>query len=274
MALLNENRNRIPLTAGTPGTGAAAGIRGQMRMTETEGDANLYVCTHNGPAYPVASVTIGSVIYSALENSTAGNSITVEYADGGAGTGIVISVTGTDILATVDAAATTDAQIAYAINTDDDAKALVDATDGDATITGVQVPTNLAGGGAAVTAVAADIVIAAATDGITYTAKVVDAAEADGNLISVAHVDPSALNAVLSVVVTGTAIVVNLATDGAGAITTDVDAIEAAILASPAAAALVTAVQIGTGTELAIDVAATFLAGGVTGTAVWTTVAL
>lgn len=65
--------------------------------------------------------------------------------------------------------------------------------------------------------------------------------------ITVAFVDPGANNAALSVVVTDSAIVVNLATGPGGAITSTAAQIAAAILASGAASALVTAVAGGTG---------------------------
>lgn len=71
---------------------------------------------------------------------------------------------------------------------------------------------------------------------LTVTAKTAGAA---GNSISLSFVDPGAPGAVLGVVVTDTVIVVNLATDGASALTADADTVRAAILAEPAAAALI-----------------------------------
>jgi hypothetical protein len=78
---------------------------------------------------------------------------------------------------------------------------------------------------------------------LTFTAVTPGAA---GNNITITYVDPSANDAELSVDVTGTDIVVNLATGGAGAITSTAAQVLAAIEASPAADALV-AVTIHTG---------------------------
>lgn len=61
----------------------------------------------------------------------------------------------------------------------------------------------------------------------------------DGDAISIEYVDPAANDAVLSVDVAGTAITVNLATNGAGAITSTAADILAEIEATPAADALV-----------------------------------
>lgn len=61
-----------------------------------------------------------------------------------------------------------------------------------------------------------------------------------GNNITIEYVDPSANDAVLSVDVTGSAIVVNLATDGAGVITSTAADVLAAIEADAPADALVT----------------------------------
>lgn len=61
-----------------------------------------------------------------------------------------------------------------------------------------------------------------------------------GNAVTVAYIDPSANDAELEIVVDGTDIVVNLATDNAGVITTTGDDIKAAILESEEASALVT----------------------------------
>jgi len=69
---------------------------------------------------------------------------------------------------------------------------------------------------------------------------------AGANDITIEYVDPSANDAVLSVVVTASAIVVNLATGVAGAITSTAAEVLAAIEAEAAAAALVT-VAIDTG---------------------------
>jgi hypothetical protein len=90
----------------------------------------------------------------------------------------------------------------------------------------------------------------------------------DGNSITVAYVDPGTPSAALGVVVTGTAIVVNLATDGSSVITSTAAEVDAAIDGEAAAAALVTpankAANDGTGVVTAM--AATALTGGVSAT--------
>lgn len=85
---------------------------------------------------------------------------------------------------------------------------------------------------------------------------------AEGNDISVAYVDPAGNNQALAVSVTGTDIVVSLATDGAGAITSTKTLIAAAVNAHATASTLVDAVVTGTGADVATAMAATDLAGG------------
>lgn len=86
----------------------------------------------------------------------------------------------------------------------------------------------------------------------------------DGNNISLTVVDPAANNASLGVSVNGTAITVNLATDGGGAITSTAAQIRAALAANAQAAALVSVANTGAsdGSGNAIAVAITPLAGG------------
>jgi hypothetical protein len=87
---------------------------------------------------------------------------------------------------------------------------------------------------------------------------------AEGNEITIALIDPPGNNAVLGVVVTGKAIVVNLATDGSSAITSTAAEVRAAIAANAAAAALVsTANKSGNdGSGVVTALAATALASG------------
>jgi len=98
-----------------------------------------------------------------------------------------------------------------------------------------------------------------ANNTILYTAVTAGVA---GNGITVRYVDPAAISQALSVSVSGRAITVNLATDGAGVITTTATLLIAAIVASGAASALVTASAVGTVTGLVPAVAALSLAGG------------
>jgi hypothetical protein len=80
--------------------------------------------------------------------------------------------------------------------------------------------------------------------------------------VSIALVNPGTNNAVLGVVVTGVNIVVNLATDGAAAITSTAALVKAAIEANADANALVTVTLPGTGASVVSAQAATDLANG------------
>lgn len=91
---------------------------------------------------------------------------------------------------------------------------------------------------------------------LTFTSKLYGAL---GNGISLHLKDPAANSASLSVVVTGKAIVANLATDGTGAITTTAAQLKTAIEANTAAAALVTITNTGASTGAGV-VAASFRA--------------
>ena len=83
-----------------------------------------------------------------------------------------------------------------------------------------------------------------------------------GNAITVALIDPGANSAALSVAVANSAITVNLATDGAGTITSTNTQVAAAIMASAAAKALVMATATGTAGSVMAASAAAVLAGG------------
>lgn len=93
--------------------------------------------------------------------------------------------------------------------------------------------------------------------GVTFTAKTEGVA---GNAIEIEFVDPSGDDASLGVVVVGNKITVNLATDSGGVITSNVDAIVAAINADGDASALVTAS--GSGTDPVAAAALANLTGG------------
>ncbi len=86
MALLNENRNRIPLIAVAPVDGTP-GIRGQMRMIETAGDTTMHVCTVTDEVVvSTGALTIGAgtntdVVYTAVAVGNSGNLITAEHVD-------------------------------------------------------------------------------------------------------------------------------------------------------------------------------------------------
>jgi phage tail sheath protein FI len=104
----------------------------------------------------------------------------------------------------------------------------------------------------------------AANNGITYTSVT---ANAEANNITVQLKDPKANSQSLSVDVSGTAITVNLATSGAGAITSTALLVIAAITASAPAALLVTAANTGASTGASAVLAtikAKNLSGGLT----------
>lgn len=100
-----------------------------------------------------------------------------------------------------------------------------------------------------------------ANNAITYTA--VDGGSA-GNSISIEYVNPNANSSPLDVDVDGKAIIVYLATSGAGAITTIGDDITAAIAAHPVASTLVTAADTAgnDGSGLVTAMARAYLTGG------------
>ncbi len=96
---------------------------------------------------------------------------------------------------------------------------------------------------------------------ITYRAKQYGT---PGNAITIRLLDPATTNAPLSISVVGNAITANLATDGAGAITTTRAQLVAAINLSAPASALITAT--GAGGTVVTALAATPLATGTSGT--------
>ena len=112
-------------------------------------------------------------------------------------------------------------------------------------------------------AVAAEVTI---DPGVANTALDYEAVVAGslGNQITIQYVDPLALSSPLDVDVVGRAIVIYLATDGAGDITTTAGDIITALAAHPVASGMVTAVDSGGSTGLGVVTAwpATHLAGG------------
>jgi hypothetical protein len=102
----------------------------------------------------------------------------------------------------------------------------------------------------------------AANNALTFTAV---SAGAIGNTVSVKMRNPQANSAALSVTVNGSAIVVNLATDAAGVITSTATAVKAAIDVKAEAAALVSVANTGASNGSGIVAASNttlFLAGG------------
>lgn len=107
--------------------------------------------------------------------------------------------------------------------------------------------------------------LAGANNDMVFTAKTKGAT---GDNITIEYVDPAGANKALSVTVTGKAIAVSLATDGANAITSTAAQVKTAIDAKAEAAALVSVANAGadTGAGVVTALAATPLASGVDGT--------
>lgn len=116
----------------------------------------------------------------------------------------------------------------------------------------------------AAAAVAASLSVGAVgtKDALAFTAQ---NAGVVGNVVSVAYVDPQANDAVLSVIVTGNAIVVNLATGAGGEITSTAGEVKTALETKPDSAALIGIAHTGAsdGSGVLAAMSATLLAGGV-----------
>ena len=249
MALLNEKRNRIPLVAVLPLTGADNSIRGQLRMSDVNGETTINVCTTGGGvlASTLSHVfaAADSVTYTSVAVGDAGALVSVEHKIGGTGAAPTVTVVGYAIVVTGDAAATTNNDIVTAIEASAAASALVTVAAvgviGD--FIAVDAATNLTGGErVAATDVTNDITITANEPGLV------------GNDITIAIIDV-ALHVGASVVVTGTDIVVT--TDAGVATNQDVFT---ALDANRASRKLVTAT--GTGGTTVVAQAETALTGG------------
>lgn len=94
---------------------------------------------------------------------------------------------------------------------------------------------------------------------LTYTAT---EAGTDGNSVNVTHVDPGVADAALSVTTFVKSIIVSLATDANGDITSTAAEVKAAVNANADAAALATCDDEGDGSGVVNAVANTFLTGG------------
>lgn len=112
-------------------------------------------------------------------------------------------------------------------------------------------------------AAGADNYVAAALvlQDITYTAQI-SLLGTSGNDIRVRYLNPSVINAALSVSVTSRDITVSLATDGTGAFSSTATQIVAAVNVHPTAGALVFAAVSGSGAAIQTSVAFTSLTGG------------
>ena len=135
MALLNENRNRVPQVATLPVTGDIGGIRGQMRMEEDVAGGVIAVCVVSDDIVSRvnATVTVNTdLTLTAVDAGIAGNAITIAVVDVVSTVGAVVAegATATDIIVTLDAAdaANTNQTIIDAINASEFASKLVVAS--------------------------------------------------------------------------------------------------------------------------------------------------
>ena len=254
MALLNENRVRVPLVDVLPVDSDDGGIRGQMRMSKTEADATIEVCTTSDGGLPSTLTVTGSVgdaVYTSVALGDDSALISVQHAVGGVDVPVV-TVDGYAILVT-GTTSTTNAQIKTAIDGSAAAAALVTVVASAGTLL-AQAAAFLTGGERGI---AFDT-----TNDITLTANEPGQA---GNSITIEIVDENGKLDV-DVVVTGTAIVV---TADAG-VATNQDIFNA-LNSNREAFKLVTVS--GTGATTVVAQGETNLAGGST-TAVWTTMAV
>jgi hypothetical protein len=218
------------------------------------------------------------VLYTANVAGSPGNDLSVQYVDPGAASqALSVSVVDKAIVVRLatnagSAITSTAAEVLAAVNAHWLAGHLVTAVVGDGAGAGVvtaMAHTHLAGGADMdATHAALSTNLAGDNNDVVWTAVVGGAA---GNNTTIAYVDPAGNNQPLGVVVAGTAITVNLATDGAGAITSTADDIKDEVAATPAAAALVTGADkaANDGSGVVIAMAATALSGGANLTALY-----
>ncbi|EOD4150814.1 phage tail sheath C-terminal domain-containing protein [Vibrio cholerae] len=112
---------------------------------------------------------------------------------------------------------------------------------------------------AAATAAALTIGTAILNDGLKLTAVKTGT---EGNAISVEVLTPTAASSELVVTVTNNKISIQLASDESGALTTTATELASALMADPAAKALVTAVALGDGSGDVAPVSRAYLSGG------------
>ncbi|HCZ9557204.1 phage tail sheath subtilisin-like domain-containing protein [Vibrio cholerae] len=112
---------------------------------------------------------------------------------------------------------------------------------------------------AAATAAALTIGTAILNDGLKLTAVKTGT---EGNAISVEVLAPTAASSELAVTVTNNKISIQLASDESGALTTTATELASALMADPAAKALVTAVALGDGSGDVAPVSHAYLSGG------------
>ena len=251
MALFNENRMRVPQVATLPSNGDDGGIRGQMRMIDTEGDVSILVCTTSDGGLPSALVVTagtGNFTYTSVALGDDGALVSIEHVVSAAVTPAEVTVTGNAIVVTADAAA--HATVVASIEASAEASALVTVVDNASSAFAVAAAANLTGGERTFATVTLDNVV--------YTAVIPGSA---GNDITIVRVD-DVLATEPTVTVDGTTITI---TEKVG----EVNDVAAAVNAVRLARRLVTAVGVADAFAAGSDA----LTGGST-TALWTAMAV
>jgi len=196
-----------------------------------------------------ASVIMQDLTYTAGEAMECMDQYIIGYVAGGTAGSEVVTVSGFNVTVEIEDGVSTANQVKAAIEADPTTSALFVVT-----VTGVGTNLQYAG-----TIKAKKII-----QDLTYVAA---SAGVAGNLINVKYTDPGPSQS-LSVTVTGNDIEVSLGTDGGGLITSDADAVKAAV---ELATALVTITVTGTGSTLQTAFSpAVFLAGGYAATTSFT----
>jgi hypothetical protein len=211
-----------------------------------------------------AKGTIQDITYTAVTAGTSGNSVSVAYTTGGTAGSEAVSVVGSAISVQIQSGVSTARQVLAAVNNSASALALVSASI-TGTATNVQTaPASVTLSGGSVTLQTPDDSMQLVYEGtiagstrtiqdLTYTSVLVGTS---GNLVTIAYTGSGTAGAEV-VTVTGNAISVKIQSGVSTA-----TQVLAAINASAAATALVSAVISGTGSNAQTTVSATALTGG------------
>lgn len=205
---------------------------------DSSGGTQAYGVMEGGVGTPNADVT-----FTALATGTAGNGIKVIYQTGSS-LSVAVSGDKKTITVTYVSGTTTAKDIENLINNDPEAGGIVKAKaegDGSGKISTTSTLT-LSGGGEPTKASLTMDCGTDETSDVVFTAKEAGSA---GNAITIQYKDPGLANQSLSVSVNNNSIVISLATDASGKITTTAQDIINAINADPQTSALVQASQKG-----------------------------
>ena len=274
----------IVYTAVTPGTGGNSitvayvnpGTESAALSVGVIGNAITVNLATNDEVHAALAIGTGNagITYTAVDDGVAGNSITIRYLNPGTeSAALSVGVIGSAITVNCATGQATNALLAVGLlDAGITYTAVVGGTVGNAItiayvnpgthqspltvgVVGSAITVNLATGNATL----ASREILAGDAGIDYVAVVGGTV---GNAITIAYVDPEDTNQSLGVVVVGSAITVNLATDGAGAITSTAAQIATALGLSEPASELVNPALIGTGGDVVTATGPTTLANG------------